>query len=160
MAKAQADAEVATERRSFCAPAHGSLRTHRARCGDVLIHHLPMEIPRLSPSSAPRRRRDLIGQRSVLSSGWWSAPSHGSFFPFPSAIPRTQAHILTCPLFLESRASLPMRGRGYPRVTNTATSICARESSARLLAVTQERIERFFKNLASALGHCIFEDAE
>jgi hypothetical protein len=28
------------------------------------------------------------------------------------------------------------------------------------LAVTRERIERFFKNLASALGHCIFEDAE
>jgi hypothetical protein len=26
--------------------------------------------------------------------------------------------------------------------------------------VTRERIERFFKNLASALGHCIFEDAE
>ncbi|HSZ63925.1 MAG TPA: hypothetical protein VK828_19150 [Terriglobales bacterium] len=24
----------------------------------------------------------------------------------------------------------------------------------------RERIERFFKNLASALGHCIFEDAE
>ena len=26
--------------------------------------------------------------------------------------------------------------------------------------MTRERIERFFKNLASALGHCIFEDAE
>jgi hypothetical protein len=26
--------------------------------------------------------------------------------------------------------------------------------------VTLERIERFFKNLASALGHCISEDAE
>jgi hypothetical protein len=26
--------------------------------------------------------------------------------------------------------------------------------------VTRERIERFFKNLASALGQCIFEDAE
>jgi len=26
--------------------------------------------------------------------------------------------------------------------------------------VTRERIERFFKNLASALGHCVFEDAE
>jgi hypothetical protein len=26
--------------------------------------------------------------------------------------------------------------------------------------VTRERIERFFKNIASALGHCIFEDAE
>jgi hypothetical protein len=24
----------------------------------------------------------------------------------------------------------------------------------------RERIERFFKNLASAFGHCIFEDAE
>jgi hypothetical protein len=34
------------------------------------------------------------------------------------------------------------------------------ESSARILAVTRERIERFFKNLASALGRCIFEDAE
>jgi hypothetical protein len=28
------------------------------------------------------------------------------------------------------------------------------------LVVTRERIERFFKNLASALSHCIFEDAE
>ena len=39
---------------------------------------------------------------------------------------------------------------------------CARhrESSARILGVTRERIERFFKNLASALGHCVFEDAE
>lgn len=39
---------------------------------------------------------------------------------------------------------------------------CARhkESSARILAMTREPIERFFKNLASALGHCIFEDAE
>jgi hypothetical protein len=39
---------------------------------------------------------------------------------------------------------------------------CARhrESGARILAVTRERIERFFKNLASALGACIFEDAE
>jgi hypothetical protein len=26
--------------------------------------------------------------------------------------------------------------------------------------VMRERIERFFKNLASAFGHCIFEDAE
>jgi hypothetical protein len=26
--------------------------------------------------------------------------------------------------------------------------------------VTRQRIERFFKNLASALGHCILEDAE
>jgi hypothetical protein len=26
--------------------------------------------------------------------------------------------------------------------------------------VTRERIERFFKNLASALGHCNLEDAE
>jgi len=26
--------------------------------------------------------------------------------------------------------------------------------------VSRERIERFFKNLALALGHCIFEDAE
>jgi hypothetical protein len=26
--------------------------------------------------------------------------------------------------------------------------------------VTRERIERFFKNLALALAHCIFEDAE
>jgi hypothetical protein len=26
--------------------------------------------------------------------------------------------------------------------------------------VTRERIEQFFKNLASALGRCIFEDAE
>ena len=26
--------------------------------------------------------------------------------------------------------------------------------------MTWERIERFFSNLASALGHCIFEDAE
>ncbi|MFZ0863514.1 MAG: hypothetical protein ABR881_22060 [Candidatus Sulfotelmatobacter sp.] len=26
--------------------------------------------------------------------------------------------------------------------------------------MTREPIERFFKNLASALGHCIFEDAE
>jgi hypothetical protein len=45
-------------------------------------------------------------------------------------------------------------------VPNPVISICARESGARLLAVTRERIERFFKNLASALGHCIFEDAE
>ena len=33
-------------------------------------------------------------------------------------------------------------------------------SDARILAVTRERIQRFFKNLASVLGHCIFEDAE
>ena len=26
--------------------------------------------------------------------------------------------------------------------------------------MTRERIERFFKNLVSALGHCIFEDPE
>jgi hypothetical protein len=26
--------------------------------------------------------------------------------------------------------------------------------------MTRAPIERFFKNLASALGHCIFEDAE
>jgi hypothetical protein len=26
--------------------------------------------------------------------------------------------------------------------------------------VTRERIEQFFKNLVSALGHCVFEDAE
>ena len=26
--------------------------------------------------------------------------------------------------------------------------------------MTRERIERFFKNVALALGHCIFEDAE
>jgi hypothetical protein len=26
--------------------------------------------------------------------------------------------------------------------------------------MTRERIERFFKNLAPALGHCIFEDAD
>jgi hypothetical protein len=39
--------------------------------------------------------------------------------------------------------------------------LCAKkESSARILTVTRERIERFFKNLASALGHRIFEDAD
>jgi hypothetical protein len=39
---------------------------------------------------------------------------------------------------------------------------CARhwESSARISGATRERIERFFKNLAAALGHCIFEDGE
>jgi len=28
------------------------------------------------------------------------------------------------------------------------------------LAVTRKRIERFFKSLASALGHCIIEDVD
>src|SRR6202051_4496496 len=45
-----------------------------------------MEIPLVNPSSAPRRLRHLIGQWSVLPSDWWSAPSHGSFLPFPAAI--------------------------------------------------------------------------
>jgi hypothetical protein len=35
-----------------------------------------------------------------------------------------------------------------------------RLSDARILAVTRERIERFFKNLVSALGQCIFEDTD
>jgi hypothetical protein len=45
-------------------------------------------------------------------------------------------------------------------VTTLWGSARYKESNARILAVTRERIERFFKNLASALGHCIFEDAE
>lgn len=38
--------------------------------------------------------------------------------------------------------------------------VILRVPSARILGVTRERIERFFKNLASALGQCIFEDGE
>ncbi len=40
--------------------------------------------------------------------------------------------------------------------------VCAlhKESDARIFVVMRERIERFFKNLASALGHSIFEDAD
>jgi hypothetical protein len=49
---------------------------------------------------------------------------------------------------------------GTPELQTLRPLSAARESSAKLLAVTRERIERFLKNLALALGHCIFEDAE
>jgi hypothetical protein len=47
---------------------------------------------------------------------------------------------------------------GIPSVNALVSTVVG--SCARILAVTREGIERFFKNLASALGHCIFEDAE